>query len=165
MASAVSWSTFKKAIGTNPRARFSGTRSSKAAMVYLYLPKHPDSDKRGLWEVLAVPSPTYFMRCPKHFVETDGKSLRGYAEFFRATLKMRSPDGKKIFNQSAVKAIIPDAYEIFDSKSFKADVTKKNLSDDVKQYNKVKHLFNPIAGNGDPIGARNEKDTIYSLPA
>ena len=163
MARSISWATFKKALSTNPKVRFSASRTTKAAMVYLYLPKHNESDARGLWELLAVPSPTFFDRLQRNDVEVDGKGIRGYAQFFRAVCKMKDPTGASVLSKEKIRAIIPDAFQRFDSRTFRRDVKKKNTSEFEKLQEKLKQTLRPIKGYGDPVGGRRETNTVYTF--
>ena len=85
------YKAMKKALGTNPDVILLPSRTTKGAMVYLRLPGHPDSDHRGLWEIMALPSPTFFERCPAEDLvdptsatteSPKGKLITGYMRCF-----------------------------------------------------------------------------------
>ncbi len=109
----------------SPKSRHRGV------MVYLRIPKHPDSDpETGLWEVLAVPSPIYFPMTPRldtTYKGLDGseKWVRGYSTFFKAVCKMEDPSkgkGEFIFKRGAVASLFPGAFDKFNSRAFQAEV-------------------------------------------
>lgn len=161
----LSWQTFAKALATNPCLRLLPSKSTKGAMVYCYAPNNPESDDRGLWEIMAVPSPTFFRRFPfKDFIDDDGKWVRGYNTFFKKCLKMRDAFGKRLFNPEKIKALIPDAYANWrGSKIVKDGYLDSLLSTEQKQALKLRAASKRIAGYGDPIGGKRETNTIYTF--
>ena len=139
-------------------------------MVYLYYPRHPDSDHRGLWEVLAVPSPTFFHRFPQYDIEvTDemkehkGKWTRGYSTFFKALMRMKDPSRRPIISKGQVFNLLPSVFEKFDSEGFKRMLNEKNKTDFQRKQEKLQSVLKPIKGWGDPVHGRREKSTAYSF--
>jgi len=56
-----------KAMNSRFVIRVSESTMNRGTMVYLDLPRHPESDpETGLWEVIAVPSPIFYKHMPKH---------------------------------------------------------------------------------------------------
>lgn len=154
MARTIHWDTFRKALKAGRSNVVYNPNGDKAgAMVYLWLPRHPDSDRRGLWEIMSAPSRTRFERCPIQDVEIDGKWVRGASTFFKNCRKLRDPNGKMLFNWKKVLAVFPDAKTLFNSKAYKEMVRLKNMDQDAKDYEKTKGVFKPIEGNGQPIPA------------
>lgn len=161
----ISWHTFSKALATNPRLRLLPSKTTKGAMVYCYAPNNPESDERGLWEIMAVPSPTFFKRFPfKDFVDEDGAWIRGYNSFFKRCLKMRDALGKHVFNPVNIKALIPDAYNNWrGSKEVKDKFFDSKLTKEQKQALKLRAASKRIAGYGDPMGGKRETSTVYTF--
>lgn len=161
----ISWVDFKRALDTNPRLRLLPSKTSKGAMVYCYAPNNPESDERGLWEVMAVPSPTFFKRFPfKDFIDDDGAWLRGYNTFFKLCLRMRDSLGKRVFNPEKIKKIIPDAYNNWrGSRAVKDKYLDSKLTAEQKLALRLRAASKPIQGSGDPIGGKRETNTVYTF--
>ncbi len=153
---AVSFSYFKRALkALNPRltVNFDSGSLHRGVMVYLRIPKHPDSDPiTGLWEVLAVPSPLYYRHMPKHDVEWiepgtgKGKWVRGWSTFFKDAKRLRDPWGRKIFSADKVKAWFDRPYDKFDSGKYKRDLNERNRSGAEKMGQIMKdnrYIFDP----------------------
>lgn len=161
----------EKALETNSDVILLPSRTTKGAMVYLKLPGHEDSDHRGLWEILALPSPTFFERCPaEDFVDTSeatrespkGKLIPGYIRFFKRAVVMKHPvTGSRIFNASKVKRYIPDALKGWQHAKFKQDFLEGNLSEEAKFQKKIP--WRRIPHYGDPIGGKRETNTTYTF--
>jgi hypothetical protein len=137
----VSFNYFRRALkALNPLVHLEvESQTHRGCMVYLRIPRHPESNPvTGLWEVLAVPSPIYYKRMPKHDVELNGKWVRGWSTFFKAVKKMRDPNGRIIFNPTKVKALFNKPYDNFDSRKFKADLAEANLSPEARNYKKLR---------------------------
>lgn len=161
----------EKALKTNSDVILLPSRTTKGAMVYLKLPGHPDSDHRGLWEILALPSPTFFERCPaEDFVDMSeathdspkGKLIPGYMRFFKRAIKIKHPvTGTKIFNASKLKEHIPDIFRGWQHGKFKKDFQEGNLSEEAKFQKKIP--WRKIPYYGDPIGGKRETNTTYTF--
>lgn len=168
------WKYIQQALKTNSKCRFGPSISTLGAMVYLELPQHPDSDKNGFWEVLALPSPTFFEKCPSADLLYEGKVIRGYVEFFRLACKMRVrwPDGTvtPVFRRAAIEAILPEVFRPTfnwarykrDLKEAKAADAESRLTADQKMQREIKKIMRPIPGNGMPVGW--ERKVQYSMP-
>jgi len=161
----ISWNTFNRALATNPRLRLLPSKTTKGAMVYCYAPKNPDSDERGLWEIMAVPSPTFFKRFPfKDFIDDGGNWIRGYNSFFKRCLNMRDALGKAVFNPKKVKALIPDAYNNWrGSKEVKDKFFESKLTAEQKLALKLRAASKRIEGYSDPMGGKRETNTVYTF--
>ncbi len=120
-------------------------------MVYLEIPNHPDSDPvTGLWEVLAVPSPIFYPKMPKHdteYTDINGsiKWVRGWSTFFKAVCKQRDPWGRKILSKDKVKAWFDRPFDKFNSKEYQAELRYRR---DVgirlaKQMADSRYVFDP----------------------
>ncbi len=152
MARSISWETFKKAIRTNSKAILLPSKSSKGAMVYLKEPQHRDSDHRGLWEIMAVPSPTFYPSCDA-FDFVDGNDwVRGYRNFFQSARAFRDPNRKPIFQRSEIEQYIPDAYYLTrGTRALKDLAIDRKTTQQYKNALKLKARSKPIAGNGMPL--------------
>ncbi len=108
---AISWARFKEVLkrASRSRARFSGSRTTPAAMVFIYAPIALDSDQRGLWEVASIASPLYFDRCPAESKLILGNIVRGYQAFFWRAIRTKGPDGNPVFDQKELVRALPDA--------------------------------------------------------
>jgi hypothetical protein len=161
----ISWAKFKEALRTNPNIRFFPSVTTLGAMVYFYAPDNEDSDERGLWEIMAVQSPTFFNSVSfEDFVTEEGKWVRGYNSFFQKTLKMIGPDNKPLFDANKVKTIIPDAYNPWHgSKEVKDKFFESLVTPQQKQALKLRAASKRIEGYGDPIGGKRETNTVYSF--
>lgn len=161
----ISWRTFQLALATNPRLRLLPSKTTKGAMVYCYAPKNPESDERGLWEVMAVPSPTFFKKFPfRDFIDDSGAWIRGYNSFFKRCLHMRDAIGKAIFDPKKVKQIIPDAYNNWrGSRAVKEKFFESKLTREQKLALKLRAASKRISGYGDPIGGKRETNTVYTF--
>jgi hypothetical protein len=161
----LSWSRFNRILRyLNPKLVLLPSATTRSAMVYLRLPKHPDSDHRGLWEVGAVPSPTFFtFGFPQFdFVDYTGKMSRGYTTFFQRILKSRMPDGRPIYTKSSLKRVLPQALEKRSSKELKKKTDEANETDEYKMYKKTKNIMRKYTI---PNEAPRESSTLYSFPA
>lgn len=149
---AVSWGYFGRALKSmNPKVVLDPPRNPNqlGAMVYLRLPRHPESDPvTGLWEVLAVPAPRYFRQMPKHDVEHGGKWVRGWGTFFKSVRKMRDPFGRVIFDPKRVKALFPGVYDRFNSRQFKQDLNERNEAPEAKINRKLRKSFKQYLKSG-----------------
>ncbi len=111
----ISWTRFREVLkrASRGRARFSGSKTTVAAMVYLYAPIHPDSDQRGLWEICSLASPLFFDRCPRESVwmkdRKDAPVVRGYQAFFWRAVRTAGPDGKPVLDAKELVRALPDA--------------------------------------------------------
>lgn len=161
----ITWEAFRDALRTNSKVRFFPSKTSLGAMVYVYAPKHEDSDERGLWEIMAVQSPTFFDRVQfQDFVTPEGKWVRGYNSFFKRSLKMLGPYGKQIFDPEQVKKYVPDAYNAWrGSKEVKDKWLESLITPEQKIALKLRAKAKRIAGYGDPIGGKRETSTAYSF--
>lgn len=167
----VAWKTIEKALKTNSDVILLPSRTTKGAMVYLRLPGHEESDHRGLWELLALPSPTFYERCPaEDFVDPTaatvespkGQLIPGYMRFFKRVVAMKHPvTGQRIFKGSEIKRIIPGAFRGWQHGKFKADFKDGNLSDMAKFQQKIP--WRRIPHYGDPIGGKRETNTTYTF--
>ena len=131
---AVSFAYFKRALkALNGRfvIDLSKTTANRGVMVYLNIPSHPDSDpETGLWEVLAVPSPIFYPKMPKHdteWVDAKGvvKWVRGWGTFIKAICKMKDPWGRKIASKDKAKAWFEKPFDKFNSRAYIADIAKR----------------------------------------
>ncbi len=108
---AISWARFKEVLrrASRGRARFSGSRTTTAAMVFVYAPIAPDSDHRGLWEVASIASPLFYDRCPAESRLIKGNIVRGYQAFFWRAVRTKGPDGQPVFDKAELLRALPDA--------------------------------------------------------
>lgn len=106
----ISWSRFREIIkkASLGRARFSGSKTTTAAMVYLSAPIHPESDQRGLWEICSIGSPLFFISCPKESVLLNGNIVRGYQAFFWRAVRTKGPDGRPCLDEKIVRRMLPE---------------------------------------------------------
>lgn len=147
---------------SNSKAVLLPSKTTKGAMAYLYIPSHPDSDKRGLWELGAVASPTFFKYLPqKDVIDADGDWVRGYGSFFRRLSRARDPRGRMVFYKKDIKALIPNAYQHWKGKDFKAQWLADRVTPEEKLDKKIP--WRRIDGYGDPLGGMRETDTVYSF--
>jgi len=130
---AVSFSYFYRALRSMNRNLYIKVNEqtvTRGTMVYLDI-NHPDCDPvTGLWEVIAVPSPVFYPKMPKHdteFVDERGavKWVRGWSTFFKAVCKMTDPNGKKILSKDKVKAWFDRPFDKFNSREYQAQVRYK----------------------------------------
>lgn len=130
---AVSFSYFYRALRSMNRnlvIKVDETTVTHGTMVYLDI-NHPDCDPvTGLWELIAVPSPLFYPKMPKHdteFVDAKGsyKWVRGWSTFFKAVCKMRDPNGKKILSADKVRAWFDRPFDKFNSREYQAQVRYK----------------------------------------
>ncbi len=168
----ISWERFRRAIKAGNRdAVLLPSRSTLGAMVYLRAPKHPDSDHRGLWEIMAVPSPTFYHRCPKEdsIGVFRGKKfrVRGYNQFFKTARRMRiryEGESRVIFDMKKVLAHIPDALSAWrGTEPMKKRVREANQTEIERKGTELHKRSKPIEGNGNPIGAARQGSAIYSF--
>lgn len=161
----ISWGVFKDALRTNPNVRFFPSKTTIGAMVYVYAPKHEDSDERGLWEIMAVQSPTFFDKVSfQDFITEDGKWVRGYNSFFKRCLGMIGPDEKEIFDPEKIKKFIPDAYNAWrGSKEVKDKYLESLVTPQQRLALKLRAASKRIAGYGDPIGGKRETNTVFTF--
>jgi len=161
----ISWGVFKDALRTNPKIRFFPSKTTLGAMVYIYAPQNEDSDERGLWEIMAVQSPTFFNEVYfQDFVTEAGKWVRGYNSFFKRCLGMEGPDGKPIFDPEKIKKLIPDAYNAWrGSKEVKDKWFESLVTPEQRIALKLRAASKRIAGYGDPIGGKRETNTTYTF--
>ncbi len=146
---AVSFAYFRRALkALNSRVVIpvNSMSTSRGVMVYLNIPNHPDSDPvSGLWEVLAVPSPLYYKKIPKHDKEFldpltgTRKWVRGWGTFFRAVKNMRDPWKRRIFSPGRVKALFEKPYDNFDSQKFKRDLNERNETPEDRINRKLRY--------------------------
>ena len=167
------WKTIKAALKTNSKVRFGPSISTLGAMVYLDLPNHPDCDKRGFWEILCLPSPTFFEKCPATDLLYEGKVIRGYVEFFRLACKMRVrwPDGSvsPVFSRHKIASLLPEVFKpSFNWGRYKKDLfeakaaeKESRMTADQKMQREIKKIMRPIPGNGMPVGW--ERKVQYSF--
>lgn len=151
---AVSFAYFKRALkALNPRfvVKANPAATHRGVMVYLYIPNHPESDpETGLWEVLAVPSPNFYPKMPKHDtvhsgLVGSGKWVRGWSTFFKAVVKMRDPWGRKIVSAEKVKAWFDKPFDKFNSREFQAEVRERNnrVLNLAKKMQDKRYVFDP----------------------
>lgn len=161
----LSWGEFrrilKKASGAYPLILIP-SQTTMAAMTYAVAPRHPDADARGLVEVCAVPSPTFFrFGFPKDdFQMPNGKWARGWLSYFRILAKQKM-NRRPLAKAEVIRPYLGRA----DYTELKKQIREANYSPEYKQYLKTKHLYRPMKGNGDPVGGKRESNTIYSLPS
>lgn len=109
----ISWNRFREVLhrASRGRARFSSSKTTAAAMVFLYAPVHPDSDQRGLWEIASIASPLFFDACPREsvFMRDKGTVVRGYQAFFWRAVRTTGPDGKPALDRKLLLRALPDA--------------------------------------------------------
>lgn len=165
----ISWTVFTKAIKAgNPRAVLLPSKTTQGAMVYLHLPKHPDSDHRGLWEIMAVPSPTFYKMCPyEDFIADNGKRARGYSQFFRSAKRMRYrfDDGVSypVFDASRVKKVLPNAYRPWrGALAMKAEALRRATTKVETQARQLLRVSKRIPNYGRPLIEPTRK-RIYSF--
>jgi hypothetical protein len=146
----IGFSTFvRKLKAINPKVVVpwpSATSVAPGTMVYLNLPRHPDSDPvTGLWEVLAIPSPNFFPWIPKHDTSwlepASGKAkwVRGWVTFLRSVRKMKDPWGRPVFSEKAIVATFGRLDDSFSSKEFKAELRESNKTAEEKINDKLRY--------------------------
>ena len=146
--SAIPFGTFvRKLKDLNPKivVPLNEGHSKRGVMVYLRLPRHPDSHPlTGLWEILALPAPWFYPMTPKHDTERrsldgSGKWVRGWGTFLKAVKRMKDPStGRLIFDPKRVKGLFPRPYDGFNSQQFKAELNERNLSPEARNYKKLR---------------------------
>lgn len=161
------WDAIKAALRTNRKVLFFPSIKSLGAMVYLHVPGHPEADSKGFWEIMALPSPTFFEKCPELDIEYEKRVVRGYRNFFLSACKMKIswPDGTRcpIFKAREIKKYLPEVFKPrrFDSAAFKREVAEKNMTPEQKMQREIKKIMRPIPGNGMPPGW--ERKVTYSF--
>lgn len=156
-----SWGKFASILKElNPNLRFTKSSSGYSCMVYLYMPRHPDADHRGLIETFAIPSPyRYPSGIPlDDFEGLDGKWARGANSFFALLAKHRIAF-KAVANQRKVRKYL----KLANYKALRKRLVEANYSEGFKYYQKTKHLYKPFKET--PNGGQREGTTLYSLPA
>lgn len=163
----MSWSAFRKTLKRcNPHLALLQPRfeSLLPSMVFLHQPMSPDADKRGLVEVLSIPSPSFYRGgFPEHdFAMENGKWARGYRAFFSLLAKKKDYAGNRVVKNPEVLSHImaPGDYQ-----ELKRSIREANYTDGYKNYQKYKSVFRDIPNAGDPIGGQRESSTVYSLPS
>lgn len=126
---AISWARFQEVLkrSSRGRARFSGSRTTAAAMVFLYAPLAPDSDERGLWEIASIASPLYFDRCPAESRLLLGNIVRGYQAFFWRAVRTQGPSGELAFDKKELLRALPDALKWDREHDQKLKIQRKEL--------------------------------------
>ena len=165
LGKAVSWPYFEKALkAIQPKAVLMPSKESRGAMVYIRAAKWPDVDHRGLWEVAAVPSPTFFRKFPKVDFSVEGQTtdkgkwMRGYVSFWKLIAKKRGPNGDILFPKRSILKWFPDAFVAWDHKTHRVEVSEALKPAWLKQYDKMKQAYKPIADWGKPVDwKRNQK--------
>jgi hypothetical protein len=128
------------------------------SMVYLWAPRDPDCNDDGYVEMIAVPTPRYH---PSGLPVDDaamvnGKWGRGVNTFF-GWLGRAKWRGQRVCSPRAAKAY-------GSSKNYsevRKELRERNWTEGYRSWMKYKHLFRPMAGNGDPVGAKASGKTLY----
>lgn len=153
------WDQFRRALRqANPGLILLRSATTRGAMVYLRT-KHPDADHRGLWEIMAVPSPTFYKQgLPRaDFLDDNGKWCRGWETFFALVKRMRDPYGKRL-----VRGRVPSGVKKR-SDHLRRQWAESLIPDEVKVAKRYQKMFRPMRGSGDPLGGKRETNTEYSF--
>lgn len=146
----------------NPAFRFFDSATTRSAMVYLYDPRDPDCDHRGLSETLAVPA--FWMNSviyPFDWIDTKGLWNRGYTTWFKIAGKMRMASGKPLFSWHQALGLVPGLHSEFNSAQYRKDAKEKALTHEQKVRREAMKIFKPLPGNGMPLGWKRKK--IYTF--
>ena len=142
----------------NSSFRFFDSATTRSAMVYVYDPKDPDCDHRGLSETAAVPA--FWLNSVIYaydWIDSKGLWNRGYVTWFKILRNMRMASGRPLFSWQEALSLVPGLHSEFNSSQFRKESKEKALTHEQRVRREAMKVFKPLPGQGMPLGWKPTK--------